>query len=559
MIPPSRSFSPRLGALIGALALVLLAVAAGLLGSGPLADLAAAGAAPGSPRITVMSAAPLASPVPVATPSPTPLPSPTPAPSPTPIPPVAVVPVTGFRSTATGTDAAEVTAVLAGTSKRYAALEVVTADLPAIMAALGVVAPVDPARLISAADAGALRTDLAAHPDRLGMLRASQVDPSVRALGWEGARLFGVGRLGELAQWPLQARIVTGAGGTAEAPAYDPASAWTLFAGGDVFLDRGVYLTLSVNKKGADFAYDGGSVVITGHTCCSQFGWTLPVTQRTGDDGALRALISGADLAIANFENSAPVKFTWHQDGTVFSGDPALISGLKNAGLDWVGLANNHMGDAGAQGIRETLAALDALGIAHGGAGTGYDAAHAPSLLTARGVKVAILAYDTIAPYYWAKTATAVGSAQMTAAALTADVAAARAAGAQVVIVFPHWGTEYTTTRSADQVTLGHAAIDAGADMVIGNHPHWAGAVELYKGRPIWHALGNFVFDQIWSEPTLEGITLELTFNGASLVQAVMRPHLILERTQPNFMDPAGSGKVVMDQVFKASKGLLPW
>ena len=57
--------------------------------------------------------------------------------------------------------------------------------------------------------------------------------------------------------------------------------------------------------------------------------------------------------------------------------------------------------------------------------------------------------------------------------------------------------------------------IDAGADMVIGNHAHWAGAMEVYKGKPIWYALGNFVFDQTWSEPTMEGITLELTFDGA--------------------------------------------
>jgi len=103
------------------------------------------------------------------------------------------------------------------------------------------------------------------------------------------------------------------------------------------------------------------------------------------------------------------------------------------------------------------------------------------------------------------------------------------------------------------------AAIDAGADLVIGNHAHWAGAVEVYKGKPIWYALGNFVFDQTWSEPTMEGMTLELTFEGSRLVQAWMHPHLILDGAQPNFLDPAGDGRVVMGQVFAASKGLLPW
>src|SRR4029078_1741277 len=124
---------------------------------------------------------------------------------------------------------------------------------------------------------------------------------------------------------------------------------------------------------------------------------------------------------------------------------------------------------------------------------------------------------------------------------------------------FPHWGTEYDPTPFRGQQTLARAALDAGADMVIGNHAHWAGAMEVYKGKPIWYALGNFVFDQTWSEPTMEGITLELTFRGKGLVQAHIRPHIILDKAQPNFLDPAGAGKVVMGQVFSASKGLAPW
>jgi poly-gamma-glutamate synthesis protein (capsule biosynthesis protein) len=146
----------------------------------------------------------------------------------------------------------------------------------------------------------------------------------------------------------------------------------------------------------------------------------------------------------------------------------------------------------------------------------------------------------------------------MTPAWLKVDIAAARKAGADIVIVWPHWGIEYTTGPSAFQVSLGHAAIDAGADLVIGNHPHWAQAMEVYRGKPIWYALGNFTFDQTWSEPTMEGITLELTFSGKTLVQARMRPHLVLNMAQPNFMDPLGSGKAVMSQVFGASKN-LPW
>jgi poly-gamma-glutamate capsule biosynthesis protein CapA/YwtB (metallophosphatase superfamily) len=316
---------------------------------------------------------------------------------------------------------------------------------------------------------------------------------------------------------------------------------------------------VKIKKKGVDFPFDGGTADITGRCRdCSPLGWDLPYTKRTGNKGVVRDLIKGADLAIANFENPAPDKFRYHTSGTVFSADPALIEGLANAGIDYVGLANNHIRDAGGNGIIQTIANLKDFGIKSGGAGKNASAARKPVILEAGGTKVAILAYDTIAKYYAAGTDKA-GSAILTAKAVKADVAKAREAGAEIVIVFPHWGTEYDPTPFKGQQTLARASIDAGADMVIGNHAHWAGAVETYKGKPIWYALGNFVFDQTWSEPTMEGITLELSFRGPELVQARMRPHIILDKAQPNFLDPKGDGRVVMGQVFDASKGLLDW
>jgi poly-gamma-glutamate synthesis protein (capsule biosynthesis protein) len=324
-------------------------------------------------------------------------------------------------------------------------------------------------------------------------------------------------------------------------------------------LDRGVYETLHVKGKGADFPFDGGTADITGRCKdCSPLGWDLPYTRRTGNAGTFRSLIKGADIAIANFENPAPNAPKWHTKGTVFSADPRLIDGLARAGIDYVSLANNHIRDAGASGLLQTITNVKKRGIAVSGAGRNLAAARAPAVLTAAGTKVAILGYDAIAGGYHA-TATKVGSAPLTAAIVRQDVAAARTAGADVVIVFPHWGTEYDPTPFVNQTRLARMIIDSGADMVIGNHAHWAGAMELYKGKPIWYALGNFVFDQTWSEPTMEGITLELTFRGHQLVQVHVRPHIILDKAQPNFLDPAGDGRVVMGQVFTASKGLLPW
>ena len=83
--------------------------------------------------------------------------------------------------------------------------------------------------------------------------------------------------------------------------------------------------------------------------------------------------------------------------------------------------------------------------------------------------------------------------------------------------------------------------------------------MEVYKGKPIWYALGNFVFDQTWSEPTMEGITLELTFRGKRARPGADPPAHDPRQGSAELPGPAGDGKVVLSQVFGASKGLLPW
>ncbi len=407
-----------------------------------------------------------------------------------------------------------------------------------------------------AKDAAALSADLADHRDRLAFLRADQVGPSVRALAWGRDSLFGVDRIKKTSSWPLRAQLP---GRVSGVQPFDAAKTYTIVAGGDILLDRGVYRATEILGKGANFPFAGGTAEITGHCKdCSPLGWDLPYTKRTGNAGAVRHLLQSADVAMANFENPAPNAYTYHTHGTRFSADPALIKGLADAGIDYVSIGNNHIGDAGSTGILQTRANLAKYGLAFSGAGANLAQARKPAMLTASGVKIAVLGYDTIAKDYGAS-ATRAGSAQLTAARVKADVAAARKAGARLVIVYPHWGTEYDPTPFAGQRALAHSIIDAGADLVIGNHAHWAGAMEVYKGHEIWYALGNFVFDQTWSEPTMEGITLELTFRGPTLVQVRMRPHLILDGAQPNFLDLAGDGRVVMGQVFSASKGLLPW
>ena len=467
----------------------------------------------------------------------------------------AIVPVTQFRSPVTATNRAEVATVLAGTSSRYEALTLVDDQADAILAALGVSRPSDPARLVLAKDAASLSRDLAKHRKRLGFIRAEDVTPAVRALAWGDRSLFGVDRVKKAADWRLNAELPR----RADETGFDPSATWTLFAGGDILLDRGVYETLRVKGRGPNFPFAGGTAEITSRCRnCSPLGWDLPRTRRTGNAGAVREVISGADIAMANFENPAPNRFTWHKAKTVFTADPTLIDGLVKAGIDYVGIANNHIGDAGNNGILQTIANLKKRGLKYSGAGKDLAAAQRPAILDANGTKVAILAYDAIAPGYHAAKGEP-GSSKLTIKAVQAGVKAARKAGAKVVIVFPHWGAEYRYSPFQNQQRLARQIIDAGADMIIGNHAHYAAAVEVYKGKPIWYALGNFVFDQTWSEPTMEGISLELTFQGAELQQIRMRPHIILDKAQPNFMDPAKDGRFVLGPIYDASKGLLPY
>ena len=545
--------------LVPVLAVVLIAAVAAGVGGRIVGGILGGSAATSSPGQSAVAAAtqPAASPSPVSTTGPgasaTTAPAPTASPTPGATPAdVAIVPVTNFRSGRSTVKAADIREIPGGDGT-YRSLVLVDADADAILTALDVTRDELGDALHTVASPTKLKAYLPKHRTALAFLRADEVDESVRALAWGGAALFGVDRVGSLDAWPLVARLTV----TDGTPAYDPKTAWTMVAGGDILLDRGV--ALAIRAHGVHFPFDGGTVDITG-ICkdCSPFGWDLPYTKRTGNKGAVRDYIKGADVAIANFENPAPNAFRFHGSGTVFSANPAYIKGLSTVGIDWVSLANNHIGDAGRTGMLQTIRNVAKYDIAHSGLGKNAKAAHKAALLKVGDTTIGLLGYDAIAAAYAAGADTP-GSARLTKTALKADIRAARKAGADLVIVMPHWGIEYRSTPFPRQQALARYAIDAGADMVIGNHAHWAGAMEVWDGKPIWYALGNFVFDQTWSIPTMEGITLELTFNGTDLVQARMRPHLILDKAQPNFLDPAGAGKVVMGQVFSASKGLLPW
>jgi poly-gamma-glutamate capsule biosynthesis protein CapA/YwtB (metallophosphatase superfamily) len=207
-----------------------------------------------------------------------------------------------------------------------------------------------------------------------------------------------------------------------------------------------------------------------------------------------------------------------------FCGDARFVNGLTLMGADVVNLANNHLTNYGAQGVTLTDQLLHQHGMQTSGLGP-------VAVLDVRGIKFGFIGFN------------GVGRA-IDRTALKAGIERARQL-ADIVVVQFHWGKEYERQPMPDRavptpddpVAIGHLSIDWGADIVIGNHPHWYQGIEVYHGKLITYAHGNFVFDQMWSEETREGVIGTYTFYGTQLVSATWKAYRIYDYGQPVFMN----------------------
>jgi poly-gamma-glutamate synthesis protein (capsule biosynthesis protein) len=238
----------------------------------------------------------------------------------------------------------------------------------------------------------------------------------------------------------------------------------------------------------------------------------------------------------------------------------AAADGFSLAGIDVMTVATNHTFDCGQaacgeQAFLDTLANLRARGVQPVGGGTDLAEARKPVFLTVKGVRFAFLGYDEILPANHA-TVDSSGTAPLDEATLREDVAAA-SQQADVVIVEPQWGIEYTADPSEGQRALAQAAVEAGADLIIGNHPHWVEAAETIDETFVAYALGNFVFDQDWSLETQQGVVLEAAFQGSRLAGVRFVPVHIYDQHQPQFAEPA-EGQQILDRIWEASERLAP-
>ena len=398
--------------------------------------------------------------------------------------------------------------------------------------------------------AGTVVDHVSRTPEAIGLVPWDEVTPRVKALSVDGASLFDP-RASEAGGYPL------GSGSTTTP---DAEGLRKVVVAGDIVLDRGQPFAVFEEGRGIDFPLDGGYAAITGRTLVpNPYDESNLVYQfeaeRLGEGGEVREYLRNADLTLANFENPVLEDAVYHPEAPTFNGDLRLLPILNQGGIDGVTLANNHILDAGAPGLEETLGHLESAGISHAGAGTDLDASREPMIFDLGGVTIGVLSYQGVPSYEWAwATEDLPGTAPLLEEIMTEDVERLRPE-VDLVIVMPHWGVEYTAPPEPEQVELAHAVMDAGADIVVGDHAHWAKGIEMYEGRPIFYGTGNFLFDQSWSEDTSTGIFADIILYEDRVVQARPVPFIVLDRAQPNLLVRDPISDRALNTIFSASVG----
>ncbi len=248
-----------------------------------------------------------------------------------------------------------------------------------------------------------------------------------------------------------------------------------------------------------------------------------------------------ADIVYADLECPLTNRYPAPYSGMVFSAPAKTINGVEMLGVDVVTLANNHTTNFGADALTDTIKLLKQHGIKYAGGGSNYAEAHRPAIVETNGFKFAFLSYNGIKgsidatsdspgvswigiePWYpdnpadWQTVAS--------------DIREAKKQADFVVTAF-HWSKEYEYHPNPSMVILAHQACDAGADMVIGQHPHSIQSFENYNGKLIAYSLGNFIFDQRFSEQVRQGVVLKCKFKNNVPVSFDLVPYRVNDACQ---------------------------
>jgi poly-gamma-glutamate capsule biosynthesis protein CapA/YwtB (metallophosphatase superfamily) len=268
-----------------------------------------------------------------------------------------------------------------------------------------------------------------------------------------------------------------------------------------------------------------------------------------GSDAVLAGIapqLKAGDAALVNLEGSLSTKGspTTGKDYT-FEGSPKMVQALADAGVDVVTVANNHAVDYGPAAFVDSIERLEAAGVKVAGGGKDFSAAHSPAVIrTAEGTTIGFLGYDDVIWPGFMATGTQAGVAQAVTdmSQVKKDVRAVARRTDYVVVAF-HWGFEYTHYPIAQQTSEAHAVIDAGADLVIGSHPHVLQGFESYHGALIAYSLGDLVFDH-YSVETGQTVLVDAVLTPTG-VKATLIPAYVSSSGIPAVQHGASAGTIL--------------
>lgn len=281
----------------------------------------------------------------------------------------------------------------------------------------------------------------------------------------------------------------------------------TLAFAGDIMLDRGVKKVILREGNG-------------------NFGFPFSKIEKR---------LRSYDLLFANLEG--PVSARGKDGGSVYSFRMAeeTAEAIKNTGFDILSVANNHIGDWGAEAVFDTLFYLKSAGLKYAGAGLSREEASGTQVLEIKNTRFAFLAFTDISGIYTEKPDEIFVSAA-DPPEIIKQIQKAKSA-ADIIIVSFHFGEEYKAVPDERQKYLAYLAVDAGADLVIGHHPHVVQPIEKYKEAHIAYSLGNFIFDQNFSEETMRGMLLEVQVENKKITGVAPKNIVLNKDFQPAIAD----------------------
>ncbi len=265
--------------------------------------------------------------------------------------------------------------------------------------------------------------------------------------------------------------------------------AYHFLAVGDIMMDRGVERVLKKHDK----------------TYHASFDFMRPVFEK-------------ADYVFANLEGSLSDVGKDQGSKYSFRFEPAVADALKKGGLDMVSLANNHILDWGRDSACATTKNLAKVGVEYVGAGCNREEAEREKMVKLGNTNIAIIAYSQL--NHWMKAGENIpGTAKWDPAHIKKRIRELKErADIDLVFVSVHWGDEYKNRAPEWVVKYGRSFVDAGADLIIGHHPHVDQEVERYGDGWIVYSLGNFIFDQSWSPNTMEGLMVDVSIQNKKIL-----------------------------------------